>query len=154
MQYSYNFSEFLEAELISKYIWCHRPISSRSLTGRLANSAISPLFVDRFGCSLQFLQPRIWQEAIYDGWSEKAELLWSCWPCFFLKVVDKKEFWLCNKFPNRSWRLVWDRHVCVCEWMNFQDRTELLAWQLMPVARLHYNQGWKYLTYYFFFLLN
>ncbi len=47
---------FKDAQLLPKYIDVYR--LTPSLTGRLAISDISPLFVDRFG--------------------EKAELIWSC----------------------------------------------------------------------------
>ena len=44
---------------------------TQSLTGRLAISAISPLFEDRFGRSLQFCHLQFDKESIYDGKSEK-----------------------------------------------------------------------------------
>ncbi len=53
----------LEAQLLSTYIDVtnsHR----QSLMGRLAVSAISPLFVDRFGLSLRFCHLEFDKEAI------------------------------------------------------------------------------------------
>ncbi len=47
-----------------------------SLTGHLAISALSPLFVDRFGRSLLFCHQEFDKEVMYEGFkSEKAELL-------------------------------------------------------------------------------
>ena len=69
---------------------------------------------------------------------------------FLLSLGTGKEFWLCSKFPNKSWRLVWDRHVCVGD---YQDRTGLLAWPLMPVARLYNIEG-ENIEIIFFFWFN
>ena len=48
-----------------------------TLTGRIAISAISPLFLDRFGRSLQFYHLEFYKEAIfiYDGYIEE----WKSW---------------------------------------------------------------------------
>ena len=43
------------------------PSHRHSLTGRLAISAISLLFVDRFGRSLRFCHLEFVKEEIYDG---------------------------------------------------------------------------------------
>ena len=57
-----NFTIFLEAQLLYDYIDV-----TDSLTGRLAVSAISPLFVDGFGRSLRSFHQEFDKEAIFDG---------------------------------------------------------------------------------------
>ncbi len=54
---------------IKKRHRCHRlsPSQTYLLTGRLAVSAISPLFVDRFELSLWFLRLEYEKKAISDG---------------------------------------------------------------------------------------
>ena len=64
------FTYLLEARLLSNYIDVSdslRHLLTRSLTGRLAFSPISPLFVVRFGRSFRFCYLEFDKKAIYDG---------------------------------------------------------------------------------------
>ncbi len=61
----------LEAHLFSNYIDELDDSLHHILTGRLAISTISLLFVDRFWSYLQFCDLEFHEEAIYDGWGVK-----------------------------------------------------------------------------------
>ena len=92
--------EFLEAQILSNYIdFTHSLTRTPSLTGRLAISDISPLFVDRSGRSLRVCHLEYVKEAISEccrsrktrvrwgvfkfKWIQSAKLLWSLWTLFY-----------------------------------------------------------------------